>query len=62
MTIEEAVEEIRLCAEIQYGSGIGGVDIESAHMMADSVLCQLLRENGFGAVVEAWSEVPKWYS
>lgn len=40
----------------------GSGDVESAHASADRILCELLIELGYGNVVEAWEEVPKWYA
>jgi len=40
---------------------ISKADTEGAHIEADAVLCQLLRELGYEKVVEKWYEVSKWY-
>ncbi len=37
-------------------------DTESAHEVADEVLCDLLRELLFDDVVDAWQKVEKWYA
>ena len=37
-------------------------DIESAHCLADNVLCQLLDKLGYGKVVDAYSAIDKWYA
>jgi len=37
-------------------------DTEGAHARADEVLCDLLREMGFGDVVDAWDKIDKWYA
>lgn len=37
-------------------------DIESAHGNADDDLCNLLRDLGFGEVVEEYLLVDKWYA
>lgn len=37
-------------------------DIERAHIDADEVLCNLLRELNFDDVVEEWLKVDRWYS
>jgi len=39
-----------------------GLDIETAHIEADALLCILLRELGYEDVVEAWERIPKWYA
>lgn len=35
---------------------------ETAHVTADRVLCDLLRELGYGNVVEEYEKIDKWYS
>ncbi len=37
-------------------------DIKVNHFEADKVLCDLLNELGYEAVVAAWRQVPKWYA
>lgn len=37
-------------------------DLETAHEKADDVLCDLLRDLGYGEVVETYNEIPKEYS
>lgn len=37
-------------------------DTEMAHSEADEALCVLLRELGYGAVVEVYESVEKWYA
>ena len=37
-------------------------DIEVAHQEADWVLCELLKKLGYGDVVEAYCDIPKWYA
>ena len=37
-------------------------DTESAHMSADEVLCDLLRDLGFHEVIDAYYKVDKWYA
>ncbi len=37
-------------------------DTEDAHIEADSVLCELLRELGYGDVVIAWGDIKKWFA
>jgi len=41
---------------------IGEYDPEEAHFRADKVLCEILKELGYGDIVELWEEVPKWYA
>lgn len=38
------------------------VDLESAHVEADDILCDLLRSLGHGDVVDKFERVNKWYS
>jgi hypothetical protein len=38
------------------------VDVESAHVAADNLLCELLRSLGYGDGVTVFEESPKWYS
>ncbi|WFP89826.1 hypothetical protein [Ensifer adhaerens] len=40
----------------------GPLDPEMAHSDADEILCELLIELGFDAVVAEWRKVDKWYS
>lgn len=54
MTREQALSELKAAQ--------ANSDIESAHGDADDVLCDLLRELGYGDVVDAWLQVPKWYA
>lgn len=39
-----------------------GTDVEVAHIKADGVLCDILVALGYEDIVEAWDDVPKWYS
>lgn len=57
MTKAEALEHLALINGDTYGGDAG-----DAHWNADQVLCALLRSLGHEDVVEAWMEVPKWYS
>ena len=38
------------------------IDIEEAHVEADTVLCEFIDTLGFHAVTEAYRKVPKWYA
>ena len=51
---DEAIERLR---ELQLNS-----DFESAHGEADAVLCALLVKLGYGAVVDEWEKVGRWYA
>ena len=37
-------------------------DQETAHWMADQLMCDVLRQLGFGAGVEIFENMPKWYA
>lgn len=37
-------------------------DRETWHVIADDILCELLKELGYDAVVDAWDDIPKWYA
>ena len=37
-------------------------DKEDAHIKADNILCNLLKELGFEKLVELYRKVPKWYA
>jgi len=50
----EAIEKLKVQAESR--------DYESAHSEADDILCELLNKLGFGAVVDEWNKVGKWYA
>lgn len=55
MTREQAIEELKRLADT--------TDPEVAHLSADGVLIELLRELGYGDVADAWESIkPKWYA
>ena len=37
-------------------------DTEASHANADDVLCDLLRELGYGDVVEEYERIEKWFA
>lgn len=37
-------------------------DTEVAHGKADIIICSLLRQLGYGDVVDEWDKVDKWYA
>lgn len=37
-------------------------DTEVAHLKADDILCELLRDLGYNTLVDAYDEVAKWYA
>lgn len=38
------------------------VDIEVAHGLADDLMCQILRDHGYGAMVDFYENQTKWYA
>lgn len=38
------------------------IDQEDAHMMADKLMCEYLRELGYGTGVDIFEKIPKWYA
>ena len=54
MTKDEAIQKLK---EAQKND-----DTESAHGIADGVLCSLLCELGYGDVVTEYRSVDKWYA
>ena len=40
----------------------GMVDTETAHILADDILCQLLDDLGFEEVTEQYHKIRKWYA
>lgn len=39
-----------------------GVPEDTAHRTADGIMTDLLVSLGYSDVVDAWEDVPKWYS
>lgn len=37
-------------------------DIESAHGLADDILCDLLTQLGYTDIIDAYDRVEKWYA
>ena len=37
-------------------------DYESAHMVADQVLCEVLEAIGLGVIVDEYHKIGKWYA
>ena len=37
-------------------------DTEMAHILADELMCKLLRELGYGEGVDIFEQMDKWYS
>ena len=54
MTREKAIKELALLND--------AFDIESAHIEADRILCELLSALGYDEVVVEWTAVAKWYA
>lgn len=38
------------------------LDPEQAHSLADECLCEILRDLGFGKLVDVYNEIEKWYA
>lgn len=38
------------------------IDRESAHVVADQYMCQVLRDLGFNEGVDIFESMPKWYA
>lgn len=55
---EEQVEKYVTLLKVE----VKNTDTETAHLNADELLCALLIELGFKDVVDAYTEVGKWYS
>lgn len=53
MTEQDAIKLLEECAQL---------DTECAHSSGDEVLCTFLRELGYGAIVDAWEKLDKWYA
>ena len=53
-------EAIKNLAEYQQDSEDG--DAEVPHILADDVLCELLRGLGYQDVIDAYEAVNKWYA
>lgn len=51
--IQEYVDRLKECKKFDY---------ESGHIEADKVLIDFISNLGYESIVEAWSEVEKWYS
>ena len=54
-------ERIKKYVELMQAN-VGHYDEEQAHSNADNLLCDLLRELGYGDVVAKYDEVEKWYA
>jgi hypothetical protein len=56
MTIEAAIVRMREIAALSKG------DPEAGHSEADKLLCDFLRANGHGALVDEFDKVDAWYA
>jgi hypothetical protein len=56
MTREQAIAMLKELQSLSLG------DVESAHIHADQVLCDLLTALGYADVVAEYDEILKWYS
>lgn len=62
--MKETKEEriARYLAKMEKARGENDGDWEYLHSEYDAVLCELLRELGYGRVVDIWNDTPKWYA
>ena len=58
MTPKEFAQEMRNISLLSQDGG----DNEIAHCDADDLLCQVLRELGYGEGVDIFEEMDKWYA
>lgn len=54
-TAERILKEMR---DLQNNSG----DLESVHIFADDLLCEMLKTLGYTEIVEAFEKIDKWYA
>ena len=54
--VEKYIKRMKDCIELSKD------ETETAHVMADDVLCDLICELGHLYIVELFNEVKKWYS
>jgi hypothetical protein len=54
MTPEQAAEEMRRIADTY--------DEEGGHIEADALMCQILRDLGYGEAMDIFRDMDKWYS
>lgn len=49
---------------LEHGEDFAGrfIDQEDTHIMADKLMCELLRELGYGEGVGIFEKIPKWYA
>lgn len=59
MTPEEFKNKMQKISDQQ---GEVHVDIEITHAEADDLMCELLRELGYGEGVDVFEDMPKWYA
>lgn len=60
MTKKERIEQ---AAEIMKGISLSsGADKESSHIVADRLLCKILRQEGYVCAANIFEAMPKWYS
>ena len=53
---DDMLDEMRECVELSKE------DEETAHERGDEILCQLLRDVGYGEIVDEWELIRKWYA
>ena len=58
MTPNKALETLKAIYALQQKAR----DLEADHYSADKVLCELLRDLGYGTVVDEYELIEKWYA
>lgn len=59
MTPEEFKNEMQ---KISNRQGEKYIDVEITHAEADDLMCEMLRELGYGEGVDVFEDMPKWYA
>ena len=64
MSPDEFKERMQKASEITYTftTGLTQFDAESAHSEGDDLMCQVLRELGYGEGIDIFEQMEKWYA
>ena len=59
-----AKEMTNIANMLEKGEGFAGrfIDEEDAHVLADALMCEILRELGYGEGVDIFLNMSKWYA
>ena len=59
-----AREMARLADMLDHREDFSGwyIDEETTHIMVDELMCDILRELGYGEGVDIFEKMPKWYA